>query len=122
MYPTSISSCVLYACISGILNCVSECIHIYLMPYVYTSLQSEYVEVIAKQYVRQGVPGGIIQEATQQDPRTSVTALPHSTDGPMSITSMALIDNKPTRPPSRVSNRPSLPQLGKCLPFITGSH
>lgn len=77
------------------------------------SLQSEYVEVVAMQYVRQGVPGGIIQEAAQQDPRKSVTAFPHSTDCPMSITSMALIENKPTRPPSRVNNRPSLPQLGK---------
>ncbi len=74
----------------------------------------EYVEAVAMEYIRQGVCSGLVQEVTQQDPRKSTTLLTRSSaDCPMSITSLALYENKPpTRPSSRLGHRPSFSQLG----------
>ena len=76
-------------------------------------LQTEYMEAVALEYMRQGVSGGLVQEVSQQDPRKSLSLLSQPLDCPISITSMALRENKPpTRPSSRLGKRPSLPQLG----------
>lgn len=82
-------------------------------------IQADYVEAVANEYLKQGLPMGVVQEMVHFDPRSSASLLPPPLPSgccPMSITPMALYEGRVnTRPPSRLSSRTSLPHLGECL-------
>ena len=88
-------------------------------------IQADYVEAVASEYLKQGLPMGIVQEMVQCDPRSSTSLLPPppTTGCPMSITPMALYEGRVnTRPPSRMSSNTSLPLLGESIGRFGGLH
>ena len=78
------------------------------------NLQVDYIRAMVTEYLSQGLPPGLVTEATSQDPRSSLTSLTQlpRPPCPMNIAAMPLCEGRSGPGQSRTASRTSLPHLG----------